>query len=204
MYSVEVETWALSGRGADAFCQLMIDRDAVLLVEELVEHLTEVEQLAMIDADRQRAPGLEHRLHHLQARQHEAHPLGVARAIVAADPVAEPDVVRVVLPAVVVAPVVARVVGRVGEDQIDMAALSIQRRHRLEVVALDEEVARLLLGRPRGVRLQRPQRSRADATRESARVPLACEADLDPASHLALDDLDELFAGKIVEVLTPY
>ena len=58
------------------------DRQPVLLTEQLVEHLTETEQLAVVDADRQHARSASALLHHLQPRVHELHPLGVPRTVV--------------------------------------------------------------------------------------------------------------------------
>ena len=155
--------------------------EPVLLAEQLVEHLAEPEQLAEVDADREHAARLEHRLHHLQARPHEAHPLRVARAVVRADPLAQTGVVRVLLPAVVVAPVVAGVVRRIGEDQVDLATLAKQRGHRLEVVALDDQVAGLVLGAPTEYFLIGPQDARPYAASELAGVGLAGEVDADAA-----------------------
>ena len=113
------------------------DCNSVWFIEQFVEHLAEAEQLPVVDADSEHSPGFKHRLHHLQARPHEPHPLGVSCAVVKRDKLTKAGVVGVFIPAVVVAEVVAGVVGRIGEHEVDMSPLLVERDHRLEVVALD-------------------------------------------------------------------
>ena len=176
------------------------DRDAVLIVEQLVKHLSEVEHLAVVDADRQHASRFEHRLHHLESRIHEAHPLRVAGRVLFGHEVAEPWVVWVLVPAVVIAEVIACVVWRICQDQVNLATFAVERHHRLEVVALDDEVAGLCLGVARRERFDPLQHARADQSSAPPRVRLATERDLDAGLLFLLDQGDELFAVQIEEV----
>jgi hypothetical protein len=54
-------------------------------------------------------------------------------------------VVRVLVPLIVVPEALSRVVWRVRQDQVDLAAVFVERHHRLKVLALDEQVLRLLV-----------------------------------------------------------
>ena len=123
----------------------------------------------------------------------------MARAVVRAHPLADARVVRVLLPPVVVAPVVAGVVRRVREDQVDLPALAEERHHRLEVVALDQQVARLLGVGAGRVLLDRPRDARPNAASELAGIGLAREVDVDAALAAGLQQLDELVLGKVFE-----
>jgi hypothetical protein len=119
--------------------------------------------------------------------------------VVSVDPLAEAGVVGVILPAIVVAPVVPGVVRRVGKDQVDLAALAEQRRHRLQVVAFDEQVARLVLLRSDRVLLDGSRNPGTDAAGELARVRLAREIDADAAFVAGLDQRDQLIPRELVQ-----
>lgn len=57
-------------------------------------------------------------------------------------------IVRILVPFVVVAEILPGVVRRVGQDQVDLAAVLVERHHRLEVLAFQDEVPGLHVLRP--------------------------------------------------------
>jgi hypothetical protein len=179
------------------------DRKTVLLLEQLVEHLPEPEELPVVDADGQDPAGPQHRLHHLQARPHEPHPLGVASPVVRGDQGPQPRVVGVVLPAIVVAPVTTRVVRRIGENEVHLASLAVERRHCLQIVALDEKVLGLLELRAARVFPHRLQHPRPNPPGQSSGVCFARELDVDAPLVELLEQAQKLLTRKLLKRWSP-
>jgi len=88
-------------------------------------------------------------------------------------------VVGVLIPAVVGAKVLAGVVGWVGDDEVDLPAIAIERGHDLEVVPLDDEVARLVFGAAATQAREATLDARPQLAEDRAHAELAGEVDPD-------------------------
>jgi hypothetical protein len=120
----------------------------------------------------------------------------VAAGVVGADPVAQPWVVGVGVPLVVVAPVQPGVVRGIATDQVALSAVAVQADHRLQVVALDDEILRLRLGVADRVLGERSADAGTDAPRETPSKILPGELNPDP-SLLSSHELQKLVVGQL-------
>ena len=166
------------------------DRDAILIVEQFVEHLSEVEQLAMVDADGEDPRWLQHRMHHFESGKHEAHPLRVLRRLILRNEFSHAGIIGVLVPLVVVPEVLAGVVRRICENQVDLTALAKEGYHGLQVVALDDEVFALLLSISDRDFGHTPLNPRPDFAGELPSIGLPRELDLHAALGALLEQLD--------------
>ena len=155
----------------------------------------------MVDADRQDPTWFEHLFHQPEPGVHELHPLGVLRPVIGRDDVADPRVVGVLVPLVVVAEVVPGVVRGIRQNQIDVATLAVQGDQCLEVVSLDQEIARPIRVRSGAVLLHGPLDVRADLAGDPPRQRLARERQLDPGLSALLQHRDELVLAEQFQVV---
>src|ERR1017187_10716708 len=102
------------------------------------------------------------------------------------DKITEAGVVGVLFPPVVVTEVLAGVIGGIGQDQVDLVAVAVKRRHRLEVVTFNYKIA-CSFGSVTGAILgDRARHARSDATGETPGIRLTGEGNANSAFELCI------------------